>query len=106
MAEGTRLAMRMGETMAVLGEDEIQGRLSSLPGWRFEGGALRRVFKFEDFAASIDFVNRISAPAEEMGHHPDLEISWNTVSVSLSTHSQGGVTENDLELAARIDPLA
>ena len=51
-------------------------------------------------------MNRITPPAEEMNHHPDLAISWNKVTVSLSTHSQGGLTESDFELAARIDPLA
>jgi len=92
--------------MPVLSDDEIQRRLEDLPEWRRDGDALRREFKFENFAGSVDFVNRITPPAEEMSHHPDLRISWDTVEVTLSTHSQGGITENDFELASRIDPLA
>ena len=55
---------------------------------------------------SVDFVNRITPVAEEMNHHPDLAISWNKVNVSLSTHSEGGITENDFKLAAKIDSVA
>ncbi len=92
--------------MSLLTDEEIDRLLRERPGWEREGDVLQREFKFEDFAASIDFVNRITPPAEEMNHHPDLSISWNTVQVRLSTHSQGGITEDDFELAARIDPLA
>ena len=92
--------------MPVLSDDEIQRRLQSLPQWRRDGDSLKRDFTFEDFAGSVDFVNRITPPAEEMNHHPDLTISWNKVGVALSTHSAGGITEDDFELAARIDPLA
>jgi 4a-hydroxytetrahydrobiopterin dehydratase len=92
--------------MAVLSDDEIQGRLGDLAGWRHEDGALKKTFEFEDFAASVDFVVRITPPAEEMNHHPDIEISWNKVTLSLSTHSEGGITANDFELASRVDPLA
>jgi len=93
--------------MPLLTDEEIQDRLAGLDeGWERKGDALTRRFKFEDFKESIDFVNRITPEAEEMNHHPDLAISWNTVTVTLSTHSQGGVTENDFELASRIDPLA
>jgi 4a-hydroxytetrahydrobiopterin dehydratase len=92
--------------MAVLNDDEIGRRMEGAEGWERAGDSLRKKFKFDDFQGSVDFVNRIAAPAEEMNHHPDLSISWNTVTVSLSTHSQGGITENDFELASRIDPLA
>ena len=92
--------------MPVLSDDEIRERLAGLEGWEREGDALRRQFKFDDFKGSVDFVNRITEPAEEMNHHPDLAISWNKVTVSLSTHSQGGITENDFALAERIDSLA
>jgi 4a-hydroxytetrahydrobiopterin dehydratase len=92
--------------MAVLDHDEIERRLKDLPGWEREGDAIKRRFKFEDFQASVDFVNRITPAAEEMNHHPDLAISWNTVECSLSTHSQGGVTDSDFELAQQIDSLA
>ena len=56
--------------------------------------------------SSVDLVNRLAPVAEEMNHHPDLEISWNKVTVELSTHSEGGLTENDFELAGRIDGVA
>jgi 4a-hydroxytetrahydrobiopterin dehydratase len=92
--------------MAVLDDAEIDERLGSLAdGWKREGDAIERTFKFDDFRGSIDFVNRITPVAEGMDHHPDLAISWNTVTVSLSTHSQMGVTENDFQLAAEIDEL-
>jgi 4a-hydroxytetrahydrobiopterin dehydratase len=92
--------------MALLEDSEIQSRLEDLEGWERDGDAIRKQFKLEDFVGSIDFVNKLVGPAEEMGHHPDLEISWNRVTVSLSTHSQGGLTEADFELARRIDVLA
>ena len=92
--------------MAVLSDGEIEERLGRLEsGWQRDGEAIRRQFKFDDFLGSIDFVNRITPVAEEMNHHPDLTISWNTVTVSLSTHSQGGLTDNDFELAREIDEL-
>ncbi|MEA2397743.1 MAG: 4a-hydroxytetrahydrobiopterin dehydratase [Thermoleophilaceae bacterium] len=92
--------------MALLSDDDVQSRLQGLDGWERNGDELRREFRFDDFKGSIDFVNRITAPAEEMNHHPDLAISWNTVTVALSTHSEGGITENDFQLASRIDSLA
>jgi len=92
--------------MAVLGDDEIERRLGERDGWERQGDALQRKFKFDDFQGSVDFVNRIAPVAEEMNHHPDLSISWNEVTVSLSTHSEGGITESDFELASKIDPLA
>ena len=92
--------------MALLNDDEIQSKLDELPGWERDGDAIKREYKFEDFQASVDFVNRITPPAEEMNHHPDLTIRWNVVECTLSTHSQGGLTEDDFELAGRIDSLA
>jgi 4a-hydroxytetrahydrobiopterin dehydratase len=91
--------------MALLEDSDIQSRLEELEGWERDGDAIRKQFKLEDFVGSVDFVNKLVEPAEEMGHHPDLEISWNRVTVSLSTHSQGGLTEADFELARRIDAL-
>ena len=92
--------------MALLNDDEIQGQLEEHPGWKRDGDAIKREFKFDDFQASVDFVNRIAPPAEEMNHHPDITIRWNQVECTLSTHSQGGLTQDDFELAARIDALA
>ena len=67
---------------------------------------LEEWFASDDFAGSVEFVNRLAPVAEEMNHHPDLEISWNKVTVSITTHSEGGLTENDFELAGRISRLA
>jgi 4a-hydroxytetrahydrobiopterin dehydratase len=92
--------------MAALSDDEIDRRLADLPGWERDGVCIKRTFKFDDFQGSVDFVNRITPPAEEMNHHPDISISWNKVDLTLSTHSEGGLTENDFELASRIDSLA
>ena len=75
-------------------------------GWNEVGGALQRGYRFKDFAEAIAFVNRLAAAAEEADHHPDIAISWSQVEVALSTHSQGGVTENDLKLAAKVEELA
>jgi 4a-hydroxytetrahydrobiopterin dehydratase len=92
--------------MARLSDEEIEERLSGLDGWEREGDAIRRQFQLEDFKGSVDFVNRLTPEAEEMNHHPDVEISWNKVTVSITTHSEGGLTENDFELARRISRLA
>ena len=92
--------------MAVLDDAEIDERLGRLAeGWERKGDTIERTFKFDDFRGSIDFINRITPVADGMNHHPDLSVSWNTVTVSLTTHSQMGVTENDLALAAEIDGL-
>jgi 4a-hydroxytetrahydrobiopterin dehydratase len=87
-------------------DDEVKDRLSKMGGWEQEEDALTREFEFANFVGSVDFVNRITPIAEEMNHHPDLAISWNKVNVSLSTHSEGGITENDFKLAAKIDSVA
>ena len=91
--------------MALLGADEIERRLEELEGWSRDGDAITKEFKLDDFQGSVDFINRITPPAEEMNHHPDLEISWKTVKVTITTHSEGGLTDNDFELARRIDAL-
>ena len=92
--------------MPLLSEEEIRSRLEALDGWERAGEAIRKQFTREDFVGSVDLVNRVVGPAEDLGHHPDIEISWNRVTVTLSTHSQGGLTEADFELARRIDELA
>jgi 4a-hydroxytetrahydrobiopterin dehydratase len=92
--------------MAPLDDSEIEARLAEHPGWERSGAAIRKEFKRSDFVGSVNFVQSVVGPAEAMNHHPDLEISWDTVTVSLSTHSDGGVTAADFELAAKIDALA
>jgi 4a-hydroxytetrahydrobiopterin dehydratase len=92
--------------MARLSDEEIDEQLAGLDGWEREGEAIRRQFELDDFKGSVDFVNRLTPEAEGMNHHPDLEISWNKVTVSITTHSEGGLTGNDFELARRISRLA
>jgi 4a-hydroxytetrahydrobiopterin dehydratase len=92
--------------MARLSDEEIEERLSERGGWERVGDAIRREFTCDDFKGSVDFVNRLTPEAEEMSHHPDLEISWNTVTVTITTHSEGGLTDNDFQLARRIEAVA
>ena len=92
--------------MALLGDDEIEVKLAALDGWARSGEAIVKAFGRGDFVGSVEFVDALVAPAEQMGHHPDVEISWDTVTVTISTHSEGGLTAADFELAAKIDALA
>lgn len=89
--------------MALLTDAEIEAKLAGLSGWTREGTSIAKEFKCGDFVGSVRFVEGLVEPAEEMNHHPDLEISWDTVKVMLSTHSEGGLTAGDFELAGRID---
>lgn len=89
-----------------LSDEEIERRLGDLPGWERDGDALVREFERGDFIGSVRFVDSIVPPAEELGHHPDIEISWATVRVRITTHSEGGLTDADFQLANRIDALA
>ena len=91
--------------MPVLGDDEILAGLAGLSGWGLENGTVCKQFAFDDFLGSVMFVNRITGAAEAANHHPDLAISWNKVTVTLVTHSQGGVTDADLAMAATIEGL-
>ena len=92
--------------MALLSEDEIKERLKELSGWRHRGEYIVKSFDRGDFVGSVKFVDSLVGPAEEMGHHPDIAISWSQVEVAISTHSQGGITENDFELAKKVEALA
>ena len=91
--------------MALLSDAEIEEQLAGLSGWERKGVAIEKSFKREDFVGSVRFVESLVEPAEAMNHHPDLSISWDTVTVTISTHSEGGLTANDFELAGRIDAL-
>ena len=91
--------------MALLSDEEIERRLGALSGWERDGDAIRRQFECGDFKGSVDFVTRVLPVAEEMNHHPDVEISWATVTARVSTHSEGGLTGADFDLASRMDAL-
>jgi 4a-hydroxytetrahydrobiopterin dehydratase len=91
----------------VLAPDEIAQRISGLPGWSVDGSSIVKQFEFDGgFMGSIGFVNRLAEAAEAADHHPNLAISWNTVTVTLSTHSKGGITEKDFAMAAQAEKLA
>jgi 4a-hydroxytetrahydrobiopterin dehydratase len=92
--------------MERLGEEEIGSRLADLEGWERAGDAIAKTFDRGNFVGSVRFVESLVEPAEEMNHHPDLEISWSKVKVSITTHAAGGLTANDFELARQIDALA
>jgi len=92
--------------VALLSDAQIEERLAGLSGWARQGEAIAKSFKREDFVGSVRFVESLVEPAEGMNHHPDLTISWDTVTVTISTHSEGGLTANDFELAGKIDALA
>jgi 4a-hydroxytetrahydrobiopterin dehydratase len=89
-----------------LDHDEIAQRVASLPGWKAENEKLLRAFSFPDFKSALDFVNRVGAAAEEMGHHPDIQLGWGRAAFEISTHDAGGLTDHDFELARRIDAIA
>jgi 4a-hydroxytetrahydrobiopterin dehydratase len=92
--------------VARLSDAEIEEKLAGLSGWERSGEAIEKSFKRGDFVGSVEFVSKLVEPAEGMNHHPDLAISWDTVTVTISTHSEGGLTAADFELAAKIDALA
>jgi 4a-hydroxytetrahydrobiopterin dehydratase len=92
--------------MALLNDEDIKERLKELDGWRQRGEYIVKSFDRGDFVGSVKFVDSLVAPAEEMNHHPDIAISWSQVEVAISTHAQGGLTENDFELAKKVDALA
>lgn len=92
--------------MALLGDDDIRERLKELEGWRQRGEYIVKSFDRGDFVGSVKFVESLVGPAEEMNHHPDIAISWSQVEVAISTHAEGGLTENDFELAKKVEELA
>ncbi|HEV8651501.1 MAG TPA: 4a-hydroxytetrahydrobiopterin dehydratase [Actinomycetes bacterium] len=92
--------------MPLLDDAAIEEGLQALPGWERRGNEISKTFRHADFAAAMAFVNRVADAAEEANHHPDIDIRWNKVTLALSTHSQGGLTENDLQLAQRAESLS
>lgn len=81
---------------------EITEHLQTLPNWTTDGQTLQCTFQFENFVESVDFVNRLVEPAELLGHHPDIAIAYNRVTVSFTTHDAGGLTQLDFEGAGAI----
>ena len=90
--------------MNPLNKEQIESNLSGLSGWSFESNSIQKQFQLKDFIEALSFVNTIGMEAEKMDHHPDILIfSWNKVKITLSTHSAGGVTEKDFQLAKKIE---
>ena len=92
--------------MAKLTPKEIKAALSTVNQWQKKGAIIRRTFVFKDFPASVKFVNAIARVAEKAWHHPDIDIRWNKVTLALTTHDEGGLTEKDFALAKKFDALA
>jgi 4a-hydroxytetrahydrobiopterin dehydratase len=90
---------------SLLSDRDIQTKLSQLPDWSLSGDTITCTRNFKDFVTAIDFVNQLVGPAEAAGHHPDLQISYNRVVISLSTHDAGGLTEKDFAMATTISGL-
>jgi 4a-hydroxytetrahydrobiopterin dehydratase len=92
--------------MALLTEDEIDRWVDGHDGWQREGDAITRSIECASFPAAIELVRSVADVAEQRDHHPDIDIRWRTLRFSLSTHSAGGITGRDIELAETIDGLA
>ncbi|WP_158017875.1 4a-hydroxytetrahydrobiopterin dehydratase [Mycobacterium basiliense] len=91
--------------MAVLPDEQVDAALPSLNGWERADGVLRRKIKFPAFLDGIDAVRRVAEHAEAKDHHPDIDIRWRTVTFVLVTHSAGGITQNDIDMARDIDGI-
>ena len=92
--------------MTLLKKEEIKDALSSLDGWKQGEKEITKQFELKDFKSALSFVNQIGEKAEEMDHHPDIFIhSWNKVKITISTHSEGGITNKDVQLAEKIQKL-
>lgn len=92
--------------MEKLTQAAVTEALSDLEGWRQDGDAIVKTYRFHDFVGSVDFVNAVAEAAEGMQHHPDIDIRYNKVTLTLSTHSSGGLTRNDFQLAGEADRRA
>jgi 4a-hydroxytetrahydrobiopterin dehydratase len=91
--------------MTVISTEDAARRLTSLPGWKIEGGELVKTFNFKDFREALAFVNGVGEAAEAAGHHPDIDIRYNRVRLALVTHDAGGLTEKDFKLASGANTL-
>jgi len=92
--------------MGLLSSDEVGKRAGELPGWTLEDQAIRRKFTFSDFPAAVSFVVRVGFAAEAVDHHPDILINYKRVTLTFSTHSEGGLTEKDFAGAANATAIA
>lgn len=91
--------------MAGLTDAEIKSKLDGVPGWSFEDGQITRDFNFDTFLGGIEFVVKVAQAAESADHHPDIDIRYSTIKVSVSSHDVGGITDRDFKLAAALNRL-
>jgi len=90
--------------MSRLNQSQINSNISKLSGWSFENNSIQKQFQLKDFTEALSFVNAVGMESEKMDHHPDiLMFAWNKVKITISTHSAGGVTEKDFQLAIKIE---
>jgi len=92
--------------MPKLNSAAVKAALATVPAWERKGPAIQRCYKFSGFVAAMKFVNAVARRAERAGHHPDIDIRWNRVTLTLTTHDEGGLTKKDFALAAGCDCLA
>lgn len=88
-----------------MSKKEAEAMLEKVEGWEWREHRIRKVYRFKDFNESMRFANKVADIAEEEGHHPNIFIAWNTVTLTLTTHAIGGLSENDFILAAKIDSI-
>jgi 4a-hydroxytetrahydrobiopterin dehydratase len=105
IAMGSSAWMIAPTPMAILTARQTKLGLKSVPLWKKRSKAIRRTFVFKGFMGSIGFVNRVASKAEKCDHHPDIDVRWNKVTLTLSTHSEGGITEKDFSLARQCDRI-
>jgi 4a-hydroxytetrahydrobiopterin dehydratase len=91
--------------MPLLSEDQVASELAGVHGWQRAGKEIEKTYELRDFLHAMGFVNSVALLAERANHHPDIDIRWNTVTLRLSTHSAGGLTEKDFKLAREIEGL-
>jgi 4a-hydroxytetrahydrobiopterin dehydratase len=94
-----------GGEMGLLTNDQIAKELQSMIGWKLAGKEMTKTFEYKDFVRAMGFVNSVALLAEKANHHPDIDIRWNKVTLTLSTHSAGGLTEKDFALANAVEQL-
>lgn len=103
---GVDILARVGAMSRLLTDEEIGRQLGDLPGWTRKGDEITASYEAPDFPAAIRLVDEVAVEAEDMQHHPDIDIRWRTVKFVLSTHSEGGLTQLDVELAHRVAQAA
>lgn len=91
--------------MPLLSDEQILKELHTIKGWNRSGNEIKKVYELKDFVHAMGFVNSVALLAEKANHHPDIDIRWNKVTLTLSTHSAGGLTEKDFNLAKEIEKL-